>query len=263
MSLEDRVDNTETNIGLPVVLKLVPWGYQVPGNCRTRHVTPEGMFVITDAAIETGSEVDVEIQFEGHDRPLTYRAIVVWSRRPIPRPGMSSGVGVRFVFKNEQEKRTLVECLRAAPYVRDGLPCVDRPYRVLVAEDNPHARGLYLHGISQLARLEFHSETIIEITEVCDGREAERTIFSKAFDLLVLDLYMPHLQGDDLVRHLRADPQYSSTPVLIISAGGDENRERALAAGADLYLEKPIVVNDLIGAAKMLLFIDRPRRAES
>lgn len=252
----------EPNIQLAVVLKAVPGGEHLPGSAHTRHITPGGMFVVTPARLEPGTEIDAEIRFPGHDEPLCYRTVVVWSREPIPRPKTARGVGVKFLFQNDAERQALIDFLRPTLHESGGLPIFDRPYRILVAEDNQHIRGMYLYGISRLARLELPSEDMIEVTEVADGGEAEKTIFGASFDMFIIDLFMPHVRGDDLIKRLRRDPRHSSIPVLVISAGGDEGRERALSAGADFYLEKPIVVNDLIGAVKMLLFIERPRRLE-
>ena len=251
----------EPDIQLPVILTPVPGGGPLPDEAHTRHITPGGMFVVTGATLAQGSEVEVGIRFPGHDEPLSFRAVVVWTRTPMPRPGAIRGVGIKFMFRSELEKSQLLDFLRPTLHEAGGLAYHDRPYRILVAEDNPHIRGMYLYGISRLARLELPSEDLIEITEVSDGREAEASILGSVFDMLILDLYMPQLRGDELIKTLRRDPRCSSIPILVISAGGDEGRERAIAAGADFYLEKPIIVNDLIGAVKMMLFIDRPRRA--
>ncbi|MBI5527165.1 MAG: response regulator [Deltaproteobacteria bacterium] len=249
-------------IQLPVILRNAPRGGQLPGNSFTRHITPGGMFVITGIDLPSGSEVEAEIAFPGLHEPVRLGSLVVWSRRPFPRTGTFGGVGIKFLFAGEKEKANFLDVLRPAFHEAGGLPYYDRPYRVLIAEDNPHVRGMYHYGISRLARLELSSEEMIEIAEVEDGREAENVIFSSHFDILILDLYMPYLQGDEIIKKLRREERFSSTPVLVISAGEVEGRERALSAGADFYLEKPIVVNDLIGAVKMLLFLDRPRRAE-
>jgi two-component system chemotaxis response regulator CheY len=251
----------EHDIQLPVELRQVPGGEPLPGDCHTRHITPSGMFVVSGADVAIGTEIEAAITFPGLDDPVRLRALAVWSRRPLPRPGTVRGLGLKFMFRSDPERQAFLDVLRPTFHEAGGLPYYDRPYRVLIAEDNPHIRGMYHYGISRLARLELPSEEMIDITEVPDGREAESVIFSSTFDILVLDLYMPYLRGDDIIKQLRRDPRYSSIPILVISAGSDEGRERAMAAGADFYLEKPIIVNDLIGAVKMLLFIERPRRA--
>ena len=72
-------------------------------------------------------------------------------------------------------------------------------------------------------------------------------------DLIILDVYMPVMDGASFLRHLRAKEHASKTPVIALSAGGPSAREAALAAGADVFLDKPLRLNEVLAATAKLL----------
>jgi len=72
--------------------------------------------------------------------------------------------------------------------------------------------------------------------------------------LILLDLNLPDIPGEELLRRLKADPATSATPVVIISAEADSERmEHLLAVGAAAYLTKPIGVRDFLHTLDTLL----------
>lgn len=89
-----------------------------------------------------------------------------------------------------------------------------------------------------------------------DGASALKTLGARAFDLVLLDLMLPGLDGWELCRHIRALPAY--VPLIIISARNAEaHRVLGLELGADDYLPKPFSVLELVARVRALL-----RRAE-
>lgn len=70
-------------------------------------------------------------------------------------------------------------------------------------------------------------------------------IDSSCPDAILLDLWMPVLSGDEIVKQLRADPEKSKIPVVVISASQD-GKDVAIKAGADQYLEKPFDIDKLV-----------------
>jgi len=79
------------------------------------------------------------------------------------------------------------------------------------------------------------------VVEVGDGQEAVQKIAEKKPDLVLLDIQMPLLDGFGVLRQLRQDSRFASLPVVAVTSyamGGD--REKALAAGFDAYLTKPL-----------------------
>jgi CheY-like chemotaxis protein len=90
------------------------------------------------------------------------------------------------------------------------------------------------------------------VEEAADGAEALAAIGRARPDLVVLDVNMPGLDGPEVCRRVRADATTHGLPVLVLTAAArDEDRRRALAAGADGYMTKPfspLALLDLIDA---------------
>ena len=90
-----------------------------------------------------------------------------------------------------------------------------------------------------------------------NGSAALEAIASEDFDLVVLDLALPEVDGWAILGRLRAEPRTASVPVLIVSARDDaETQQKARLSGANGFLAKPFdvdkfrqLVNDLVGAA--------------
>jgi len=104
--------------------------------------------------------------------------------------------------------------------------------RVLVVEDNE----LNLKLFCDLLRA--HA---FEVEPVKDGREAVARARAFAPDLVVMDIQMPHVTGDEIIRQMRLDPELRALPIMAVTAyAGHEDEARIRAAGANAYVSKPI-----------------------
>jgi len=83
-------------------------------------------------------------------------------------------------------------------------------------------------------------------TRVLKGLEVEKP------DLLLLDIWMPVLSGDQVLRTIKAEPRFSGIPVIMYSAS-TEGSSIAQSAGADDYISKPFDLNDLEAKITALL----------
>ncbi len=120
----------------------------------------------------------------------------------------------------------------------------DKP-RILVADDDAFIRRP-LEWI--LLQEGFCAET------VADGDECLERLHSEPPDLLILDVMMPGLDGFEICRRMKDDPQLRRIPVVLLSARGREHdRERGLALGAAEYLTKPYSPTDLLQRIRGLL----------
>lgn len=109
---------------------------------------------------------------------------------------------------------------------------------VLVAEDNP----LNFELVRDLLEARGH-----EVEWARDGEEALHLARSGRFDLLLLDLHMPKLDGLEVVRAIRADPVANSLKVIALTADAMLGvREDLVAAGVDGYLSKPLDLSALV-----------------
>lgn len=115
------------------------------------------------------------------------------------------------------------------------------PYRVLVAEDNPHHQILILRLLNQLGL----GADLVE-----DGVSVLGAVARKRYSLLLLDLNMPLMNGFEVARTIVKQYPRTRRPVMVAVTANisPEARERCLEAGMDEYLPKPITLEDLRSA---------------
>jgi len=129
------------------------------------------------------------------------------------------------------------------------LPVVGERRRALVVEDEPHIRELVaLHlGLEGLS-----------VTEAGAGDVALRLAETEPFDLIVLDLMLPKVDGITVCRSIRRQGINADVPILMLTARREEvDKVLGLDSGADDYLTKPFGVRELIARVHALL--RRPR----
>ncbi|MDJ0868800.1 MAG: response regulator [Myxococcota bacterium] len=121
--------------------------------------------------------------------------------------------------------------------------------RILITEDSPTMRQLLVFALKRLKQ--------VEIVEAQDGMDGLRKVSSDHFDLALIDINMPVMDGLKLISLIRGEENLRDMPIIVITTeGAQEDRERALALGADEYLTKPIQANRVLQVAKSLLKID-------
>ena len=97
----------------------------------------------------------------------------------------------------------------------------------------------------------------LDVVEADDGVDALRRIAGTKFDIIITDINMPILDGLKLVKRLRADENYKDVPIVIITTeGAAEDRQRALALGANAYITKPIQAQQVITLVREILALD-------
>lgn len=108
---------------------------------------------------------------------------------------------------------------------------------VLIADDDADSRAIVR------TLLEFQGREVVEAT---DGGDCLAAVRSCRPDVIVLDLVMPGMDGWDVAAALRADPATRAIPILALTAAATPHeRDRALAAGCDRVLQKPIALAEL------------------
>jgi len=93
-----------------------------------------------------------------------------------------------------------------------------------------------------------------EIIEAGNGFEALRILPREKVDLVITDINMPDINGLELVSFIRNNPNYKSTPLVIVSTEGSaKDRDKGLNLGADAYLVKPFAPQELQVLVKRFL----------
>jgi two-component system, OmpR family, KDP operon response regulator KdpE len=119
------------------------------------------------------------------------------------------------------------------------------PPRILVVEDEPNIRDLVCLHLG----LEGH-----ECVPVADGKEAMALASEKLFDLIILDLMLPGVDGVTITRALRRHGSNRDTPILMLTARREESdKVMGLDSGADDYLTKPFGVEELLARIRVAL----------
>ncbi len=114
--------------------------------------------------------------------------------------------------------------------------------RILVVEDDPRLAAT----LQRVLIAEGHDAELVG-----DGSEALRRARERPFDLVVLDVMLPGLDGISVCKRLRST---GSVPILMLTAlGGTEERVRGLDSGADDYLVKPFAYGELLARVRALL----------
>jgi two-component system alkaline phosphatase synthesis response regulator PhoP len=122
---------------------------------------------------------------------------------------------------------------------------------ILVVEDEKNIRSALTDF------LEYHGFSAV-VAE--DGLEAERTVAERQFDLILLDLMLPKISGEQLCAKWRQEGL--QTPILMLTAKGQEKEKIAgLNLGADDYITKPFSLEELLARIKAVLRRTDPARA--
>jgi two-component system chemotaxis response regulator CheY len=121
-------------------------------------------------------------------------------------------------------------------------------HRILIVEDSPTMRQLLVFALKRLKNA--------DIVEAQDGMDGLRKVTSDHYDLALVDINMPVMDGLKLISLIRAEDSLREMPIVVITTeGAKEDRERALSLGANEYLTKPIQANKVLAIAKGLLKI--------
>jgi len=128
-------------------------------------------------------------------------------------------------------------------------PAHQRGGRILVVDDGPHIRRVLCTILTSDG---------FDVTEAKDGTEGMDAVQSDAeYDFILLDFMMPGATGLEILARVRADSRRAETPVIILTAKGqDTDREAAMAGGADDFLTKPFSPKKLVARIREILDAD-------
>lgn len=114
--------------------------------------------------------------------------------------------------------------------------------RILICEDEENLRK----GVRYMLERDY------ELTLAADGEEGLNALSTQSFDLVILDIKLPKVDGLDLLKALQAKP--NPPPVIMLTAyQSTEVAQRATLAGANEYVTKPFVREDLVKAVERAL----------
>jgi two-component system copper resistance phosphate regulon response regulator CusR len=122
-------------------------------------------------------------------------------------------------------------------------------YNILCIEDDAETRVLLKRSLESAG---------MSVDAVWSGDKGVEAAMSGAFDCVIVDLLMPGMDGYQVIRTLKSQGLTGKMPVLVLTAREDEeSRQRALSAGADVYMVKPFEIDHLANEIRAL--VDKSR----
>jgi uncharacterized protein (TIGR02266 family) len=216
----------------------------------TENLSSGGTFVATNRELPIGTRVHLVLSFPGLLEPVSIEGTVRWIRRD-GEDGADGGAGIEFAEgPGRDQLAAVVERIRS----RDPRT-VSRAYRVLVVEDNRHVAALLQEGLRGSSRRGFGGAISFMFRNAEDGRAAVEILRRERFDALIIDVYLPIIDGPKVILQARSELGLETLPIIAVSAGGEPARQLALEAGANIFLDKPMRLRQVLETIQRLLNI--------
>jgi uncharacterized protein (TIGR02266 family) len=212
----------------------------------TENLSEGGLFIRTEREFEPGERVTLVVSFPQLLEPVELQVEVI--RRRQPTLDAPAGVAVRVPDDRADDRARLTEVARKIGAPRGPEPTV----RVLLTEDNALVASMYSAALRRLSESDDFPALGVEVAS--DGAAAfDRLLRAPPIDVLVTDVFMPVLSGISLVEKIRAEPALADMPIVVITSGGDREREKLASLGVALFLRKPVSYQDVAGAIRTLI----------
>jgi phosphate regulon transcriptional regulator PhoB len=117
--------------------------------------------------------------------------------------------------------------------------------KILIVEDEKEIADLISYALKK---------ENFDVTVALDGERALEKLREESFDLVILDLMLPKIQGLEICKIIRNNPKIQKTGIIIVTAKGEEyDRIKGLEMGADDYITKPFSPRELLARIKAIL----------
>jgi uncharacterized protein (TIGR02266 family) len=212
----------------------------------TENLSTGGTFVATNRELPIGTKITLVLGFPGLLESVSIEGEVRWLR-----PGSAdSDAGAGIEFQPGPSRDALAAVIER---IRNRDPkIVSRLFRVLVVEDNKHVAQLITEGLRGSSRRDFGGVSFA-FRSAEDGRAAVEILRREKFDALIIDVYLPVMDGPKVIQTARTELGLVDLPIIAVSAGGDAARRSALEAGANIFLDKPMRLRQVIDTMQRLL----------
>jgi uncharacterized protein (TIGR02266 family) len=214
----------------------------------TENLSTGGTFVSTARPLPVETRVQLVLSFPGLLEPISIEGTVRWHRTD--EEG-GSGAGIQFApGPGRDALASIVEKIR-----RNDPRTVSRLFKVLVVEDNRHVAALIQDGLRGSSRRDSFGDNTVSFVfkSAEDGRSAIEMLRTETFDALIIDVYLPVIDGPKVIQQCRSELGLADLPIIAVSAGGDAARNSAIAAGANIFLDKPMRLRQVIETIQRLL----------
>lgn len=220
----------------------------------TENLSSGGTFVATNRELPIGQQIKLVLSFPGLLEAIAIEGTVRWTRgnksgEDVLGDGEEAGAGIQFSPGPARDQlAAVIDKIRA----RDP-KTVSRLFNLLVIEDNRHVAQLIHDGLKGSARRDFAGGISFNVRTAEDGRQAIEILRREKFDALIVDVYLPIVDGAKVISTARNELGLKNLPIIAVSAGGDTARKSALDAGANIFLDKPMRLRQVIETIQKLL----------
>lgn len=216
----------------------------------TENISKGGTFIYSEKEWKSGDRIRISLSFPGLLKAIEISAEVVWVRRDV-----NPGIGVKFLFEDDPEHEKILADL-VSSIARGDAEVVARKFRILVAEDNPFIQKLLKDGIEGYLNKKLLDSVSFIFLQAKNGYEGLRILEKDKVDLIICDLYLPVLDGFEMIRRVREQEETRHIPLLAVSAGDEESGRKAIELGADIFLAKPLILSKVFRTICSLLNIN-------
>lgn len=215
---------------------------------HTTELTRESVVIRTDEPLSLGEVVSLRLSFRQLLAPVELAARVV-AREPGSGFGYFPGVTLAFDAPSSEQQAYLARLMGELDAVRPG----EKPVcRILVVEDSALMRDFVRIGTERFV----DGRVRVVVDTVGTVEQAFEMLGTNTYALALVDLYLPgDMNGDALVRTMR-ERGLDQIAVIGFSVGGAAARTAFLEAGADLYLDKPVMMKDLFTTVERLTLLN-------
>jgi uncharacterized protein (TIGR02266 family) len=213
----------------------------------TDNLSSGGTFVTTNRSLPVGTQVQLVLSFPGLLEPIAIEGTVRWTRGD--NAAGDAGAGIEFLPGPSRDAlAAVVDRIRA----RDPRTMA-RLLRVLVVEDNRHVAELIQQGLVGSTRRDFGGGVSFVFRNAEDGRAAIDILRTESFDVVIIDVYLPVVDGPRVIMIARTELGLVDLPIIAVSGGGEQARDAALQAGANIFLDKPMRLRRVVETMQRLL----------
>lgn len=208
-------------------------------------LTERSIFVVTEWNAPIGTAVSVRLSFPRILEPIDVSARI-GDIRIAGEPGEQGGIRLDFDDSEVEVGARLATLFDPGEGAPD--PDLDRPYRVLLVDDSWLIRDMFAYGTAKF----FEKPNALAVDHAEDAEAAWDKLATSTYDLVIIDYFLPVEDGASLIARLRGDSRLATTPIVAISVGGRDAREATISAGADVFVDKPLVFRDLFNTLRVL-----------
>jgi CheY-like chemotaxis protein len=212
----------------------------------TVEVSPSRLLVRAARVDLPGTNVTVRLSFPRLLEALTLHGTVVATHDPHVHKQTAS---MSIDLQKDAACDRLATLLGRWQARRMRLPAEGATAAVLIADDNSLIREMFAYGVRKYF---YRIGRMVRVETAAHGHAAWQLLCKSAYDLVIVDFELPVLSGQALLGRIRYEPALERLPVVLVSDAGPVARLEALDAGADVFLDKPVVLRDLLGTLEQV-----------